>query len=54
MAPPFAHYKSQETMQGSIRNSRVRVHDHPDIPIRSDRVHGLLQGRAAERHGAGA
>lgn len=51
MAPPLPHYESQKAMQRSLPHSGIRVHDHPNISIGTNRFHGMLQGCRAERKG---
>lgn len=52
MAPPLPHHRPQEVMQGSLPRCRIRLHHHPNLPLRPDRFHGLLQGCYTQRQGA--
>ena len=54
MAPPVTDYKPQEAVQGGVPHGGVRVYDHPNISIGTDRIHGLLQGCRAEHQRADA
>ena len=48
MAPPPPDHQAQEGLRRGLPCRRVRLHHHPHVPLRPDRLHGLLQGRRAQ------
>lgn len=52
MAPPGADYQTQGRLQRSLPRGRIRLHHHPHLPVRPDRLHGVLQRRLQECQGA--
>lgn len=52
MAASAVDHGSEEGVQGSLPGRRVRVHHHPDLPQRPNRLHGVLQGPEQERERA--
>ena len=62
MAPPLPNNIPKEILPRGLPHRRVRLHDHSHLPVRPDRLHGLLQGQrsgsedaaeALERGGGG-
>ena len=45
MASHAPHCQPQEGLQGGLPQRRVRLHHYPYLPLRSNRLHGLQQGR---------
>ena len=52
MAASTLDHRPEEGVQGSLSRRRVRIHHHPHLPIRPNRLHGLLQGPQEECQGA--
>ncbi len=52
MASPANDNGAQEILQRSLPNRRIRLHYHPNLPIRPNRFHGLLQGCQQRREDA--
>ncbi len=48
MAPLGADYQTQGRLQRSLPRGRIRLHHHPHLPVRPDRLHGVLQRRLTE------
>jgi len=48
MAPPGANHQTQGFLQRSLPRGRIRLHHNPYIPLRPDRLHGVLQRRLKE------
>lgn len=54
MAAPFVDHEFEEAMQRGVPYCGVRVHNDPHLSIRTNWVHGVLQGCRAERERTGA
>lgn len=52
MAPPLTNHRPQKILQRSLPHRRIRLHHHPDLPLRPDRLHGLLQRQGSRRENA--
>ena len=52
MATPSIDHIAEEVLQGGFPCRRVRLHHYSHLPVRPDRIHGLLQRPKAKRQGA--
>lgn len=52
MAASPTHHGPEEGVQRGLPSRRIRIHHDPNLSVRPDRLHGLLQGRAERCQGA--